>query len=81
MTLVVAVALDPDHEVADPVQDPDLAPDRDLDPEAVHVTRAIADPAPDPALDPVPARLLAPLAQNFVTLIPVIPPQLRIHTS
>lgn len=57
--MTLAVALDPDHEVADPVQDPDLAPDRDPDPEAVHVTRAIADPDPDPALDPDPARLLA----------------------
>jgi len=76
VTHVVAVALDPAHEVADPAQDPDLAPDRVLDHEEVHVTDVTADRAADHALDLDPARLLAPLAQN-ITLIPVIPPQLR----
>ena len=64
VTHVVAVALDPAHEVADPAQDPDLAPDRVLDHEEVHVTDVTADRAADHALDLDPARLLAPLAQN-----------------
>jgi len=65
VTHVVAVALDPAHEVADPAQDPDLAPDRVLDHEEVHVTDVTADRAADHALDLDPARLLAPLAQNY----------------
>jgi len=76
VTLVVAVALDPAQEVVDLVHDPDLAPDRDLDHEAVHVTRVIANRAHDHALDHDPARLLA-YSPKIITLIPVIPPQLR----